>query len=60
MLGMKYETAITQVECRDNYHLDSHMMFCNKLIEELPNASEVIMTQLSLKAGMKRWKGKGR
>ena len=35
------------------------MFFCQELIEEVPDAAEVIMMQLYLKAGMKRWKVKG-
>ena len=34
------------------------MFFCKELIEEFPDTESVIMTQLYLKEGMKRWKGK--
>ena len=59
MLGNKYETTNTQVELEYTFHPDSHMMFGHKLIEELPNAASVIMSQLSIKAGIKICKGKG-
>ena len=58
MLGNHYETVNTKVECKDNLHTDAHMIFCQELIKKLPDAATVIMTQLSLKAGMKSWKVK--
>ena len=56
----KYETVNTQVKCEETLHPDAHMFLCQELIEGVPDASVFIMTQLSLKAGMKRWKGKWR
>ena len=58
MSGKKYETVNTQVECEDIFHPDYHMIFCQELIEEVPDATAVIMAQLSLNTGMKSWKGK--
>ena len=60
MSGKKYETVNTQVECEDTFHPDAYMFLCQELIEEVPDVAAVIMTQLSLKSGMKSWKGKGR
>ena len=40
-------------------HPDTHMLFDTVLSETEPDAVAVIMTQLSLRAGLKRWKGMG-
>ena len=58
MLGKQYETENTQVECEETLHLESQIIFCHKLIEEMPLAAAVIITQLYLKAGMESSKGK--
>ena len=58
--GKKCETVNNQVECESTLQPDSQMFLCQELIEELPDAAEVIMTQLFLKEVIKRWKGKGR
>ena len=58
MPGKKYETVSTQVEYGETFNTDAHMFFCKELIEEFPDTESVIMTQLYLKEGMKRWKGK--
>ena len=59
MSGKKYETITTQVEFEETLHPDAHMFLCQELIEEVPDAAADIITQLSLKAGMKCWKEKG-
>ena len=37
-------------------HQDAHMVLCQVLIEELPELAADIITQLSLKSGIKCWK----
>ena len=59
MSGKQYETLYTQVECEETLYPYAHMFICQELIEEVPDAETVTMTQLSLKAGMQLWKGKG-
>ena len=59
MSGKKYETVTIQVECEDNLNLDAHIFLFQELIGEVSDVEAVIMTQLSLKAGIKCWKGKG-
>ena len=54
MSDKKYETVNTQLKCKDTLHPDDHIFICQKLIEEAPDVSAVLMTQLSPKAGMKR------
>ena len=58
MSGNKYETVNTQVECEDTLHPNYDMFICQEMIEEVTDAEAVIMTQVSLKEGMKCWKGK--
>ena len=60
MSGKKYETINTQMECEETFHPDTHIFLWQKLIEEVPDAVEVITMQLYLKVGMKCWKGKWR
>ena len=59
MSGNNYETVNTQVECEDTLNPDDHLLLCQELIEEVTDAAAVIVMQLSLKTGMKHWKGKG-
>ena len=54
-----YETVNTQVEFEDAFHPDAQVFFCQKLIEEVPDATAVIMLQLSLNLGINNWKVKG-
>ena len=49
----------TQLEYGESLHTNSHMILCHKLIKELSKYAADNMTQLSLKVGMKHWKGKG-
>ena len=55
--GQKYATVQAQID-EGILHPDAHMFFTD-MVSEAPNAVEAIMTQLSLKAGLKRWKEKG-
>ena len=59
MSGNNYEKVNTQVKCVETLHPYAHIFLCLKLIEEVPEATAFIMTQLFLKSGMKRWKVKG-
>ena len=43
MSDKKYETVNTQVECEEALHPDTHMFLCQELIEEVPDAAELIM-----------------
>ena len=59
MSDNSYETVNNQVKYEDTLHSDAHMFLCQELIEEVTDAAAVIVMQLSLKTGMKHWKGKG-
>ena len=52
------ETINTQLEREETLRPDADMFFCQEPNEEVPDAAEVIMTQLSLKEDMKHWKEK--
>ena len=54
MSGNKYEAAMAQLEQEGTLHPDAHMLF-QQTAKEQPTAVSTIMTQLSLKAGLKRW-----
>jgi hypothetical protein len=56
MKGKRYEVSAVQT----TLHPDAHMSFCLDMMREQPDVVEVIMTQLSLKSGLKRWGKKGR
>ena len=53
MSGKQYETANAQVEFEDTLYPDAHIFLFQELVEELPDASAVIMPYLYLKAGIK-------
>jgi hypothetical protein len=55
MTGSKYAVAVTQLEDHGALHPDAHMFFIQSVCEEQPEVAAAIMTQLSLKAGMKQW-----
>jgi hypothetical protein len=55
MKGNKYSFAITQLEEHGALHPDFHMCFCEVAMEEQPDVVAAIMTQLSLKRGLKEW-----
>ena len=57
MTGSKYGVAVTQLS-KQNYgalHPDAHMAFFQHMSMEQPDVVAAIMTQLSLKAGLKEW-----
>jgi hypothetical protein len=51
----KYAYAVTQLESQGALHPDSHMFFQQEMYQEEPDVVAMIMTQLSLKAGLKQW-----
>ena len=55
MTGSKYALAVTQLENHGALHPDAHMAFFQHSMEEQPDVVAAIMTQLSLKAGLKEW-----
>ena len=55
MTGSKYAFAATQLEDHGVLHPDLHLSFLQHMIEQEPDTVAVIMTQLSLKAGLKTW-----
>ena len=59
MSGKQYETVNPQVNFEETLHPDTHMFLFQELIEEVTDAEKFIMTQLSLKIGIKQWKGNG-
>ena len=57
MKGTKYEEVMVQFVEHGTLHPDAHMLF-NTMIEQKPNVVEAVMTQLSLKRGLREWKDK--
>jgi len=55
MTGSKYALASAQLHDYGVLHPDTHLLFCQCAIAEEPDVVAAIMTQLSLKAGMKEW-----
>jgi hypothetical protein len=51
----KYAYAVTQLESKGALHPDAHMFFNQSIHQEEPDIVAAIMTQLSLKAGLKQW-----
>ena len=58
--GKKYSYAIALMENMGILHPESHMLFDQGITRHDPDVVLSIMTQLSLKAGLKRWGKKGR
>jgi hypothetical protein len=55
----KYGYAVTQLEMQQTLHPDAHMFFNRgELYQAEPDVVAAIMTQLSMKAGLKRWGNK--
>ena len=54
MSGKTYEKVMTQLDKLGTLHADAHMLF-NLSVEEQPSVVSAIMTQLSLKVGLKTW-----
>ncbi len=55
MSGNTYAFAVTQLETYGALHPDAHTFFQMDMQQAEPDVVAMIMTQLSLKAGLKRW-----
>jgi hypothetical protein len=55
MTGSKYSYAVTQLETQGVLNPYAHMFVQQDFYQAEPDAVEAIMTQLSLKAGLKEW-----
>jgi hypothetical protein len=55
MTGSKYSYAVTQLETQGVLNPDAHMFVQEDFYQAEPNVVAAIMTQLSLKAGLKEW-----
>ena len=55
MSGNTYAFAVTQLETYGALHPDTHTFFQMDMQQAEPDVVAMIMTQLSLKAGLKRW-----
>jgi hypothetical protein len=55
MSGFKYSHAVTQLESQGVLNPDAHMFVQAYLYQAEPEVVAAIMTQLSLKAGLKEW-----
>jgi hypothetical protein len=53
--GSKYSYAVTQLEIQGVLNPDSHMFVQEDLYQAEPDVVAAIMTQISLKAGLKEW-----
>ena len=57
--GKSYDVAAASVGATPVQHPDAHFATLGDALEAEPDVVSAIMTQLSLKAGLKRWKDKG-
>jgi hypothetical protein len=55
MTGSKYSSAVTQLETQGVLNPDAHMFVQEDFYEAEPDVVAAIMTQISLKAGLKEW-----
>jgi hypothetical protein len=55
MTGSKYSYAVTQLETHGVLHPVSHMFVQEDFYQSDPNVVAHVMTQLSLKSGLKQW-----
>ena len=55
MTGSKYALATMQLENHGVLHPGLHMSFFQHMVEQEPDTVAAIMTQMSLKAGLKAW-----
>ena len=58
MTGSRYATAVTQLQSHGALHPDMHMQFFQHMCDDEPDVVAAIMTQLSLKRGLREWGGK--
>jgi hypothetical protein len=59
MMGSKYSYAVTQLESQGVLYPYAHMFVQDDFYQAEPDVVAAIMTQLSLKAGLKEWGKKG-
>jgi hypothetical protein len=59
MTVFKYSYAVTQLESQGVLNPDAHMFVQDDFYQAKPDVVAAIMTQLSLKAGLKEWGKKG-
>ena len=59
MTGNKYEKVMDQLDKQGMLHPDVHLLF-NLAVEEQSSVVSEIITQISLKVGLKTWEDKGR
>jgi hypothetical protein len=59
MTGSKYSYAVTQLESQRVLYPDAHMFVQDDFYQAEPDVVAAIMTQLSLKSGLKEWGKKG-
>jgi hypothetical protein len=59
MTGSKYSYAVTQLKSQGVLYPDEHMFVQDDFYQTEPDVVASIMTQLSLKAGLKEWGKKG-
>ena len=59
LTGTKHEVGLTQLVDKGVIHPDMHSFFQNELWQQPPEVVAIIMTQLSLKAGLKARKEEG-
>jgi hypothetical protein len=55
MTGSKYSYAVTQLETQGVLNPDAHMFVQEDIYQAEPDVVAAIMTQLSLKTGLKEW-----
>ena len=53
--GSRYAYAVMQLEKQGVLHPNAHMFFQNDMYQSEPDVVAAIMTQLSLKAGLREW-----
>jgi hypothetical protein len=55
LTGSKYSYAVTQLESHGVLNPDAHMFMQDDFYQAEPDVVAMVMTQLSLKAGLKAW-----
>ena len=55
MRGKAYDVAAAQFESGETLHPDAHMLYQDEFYQSTPDEVAAIMTQLSLKAGLREW-----
>ena len=60
MAGNHHVYATVKTAEQELLHPDAHVLFNHGSVQNEPDVTAVIMTQLSLKSGLKKWVNKGR